>query len=145
MNDTKLEDLASHCGLFCGACRGYLLEKKDLFKEKGYKKGCKGCITQNKNCSFIKRDCSKLRKKEIRFCFECNSFPCSSLKQIEKMYMNKYNVSAIGNLKRNKIIGVEKWLREQKILYTCPRCEGEICVHDAECYDCGNKYNPNKK
>ncbi|MFX1571813.1 MAG: hypothetical protein ACFFB0_03615 [Promethearchaeota archaeon] len=50
-------NLASHCGLYCGACRGYLLEKKDLFKEKGYKRGCKGCIIQNKFCSFIKRDC----------------------------------------------------------------------------------------
>ena len=42
-------------------------------------------------------------------------------------------------------IGVEQWLREQKKLYTCPQCEGEICVHDEECYDCGLKINPNEK
>ena len=69
-------NLVSHCGLYCGTCRSYLLLKKDLFEKKGYKRGCKGCITQNKNCAFIKKGCSKLRKKEIQFCFECNQFPC---------------------------------------------------------------------
>ncbi|MFX1297501.1 MAG: DUF3795 domain-containing protein [Promethearchaeota archaeon] len=145
INNKNLGNLASQCGLYCGACRGYLLEKKNLFEEKRYKKGCKGCIIQNKNCSFIKRDCPKLRKKEIRFCFECKSFPCPRLKKIEKMYITKYNLSAIGNLKRIKNIGITKWLEEQNKLYTCPECGGEICVHDAECYDCGYKINPNIK
>ncbi|MFX1571814.1 MAG: hypothetical protein ACFFB0_03620 [Promethearchaeota archaeon] len=66
------------------------------------------------------------------------------MKRIEKMSTSKYNVSAIGNLKRIKEIGVEKWLQEQKELYICPDCGGEICVHDAECYDCGYNINPNK-
>ena len=63
-------NLAAPCGMYCGTCRSYLLLKKDLFKEKGYKHGCKGCRTQDKNCAFIKRDCQALRKNEIEFCFE---------------------------------------------------------------------------
>lgn len=138
-------NLAAPCGMYCGACRSYLLLKKDLLKERGRKSGCKGCRIRNKNCSFIKRDCLMLRKKKIEFCFECDKFPCQNLKNIDSRYQEKYFLSFIGNLKRIKIIGAEKWLQEQEKLYTCPKCNGEICIHDAECFDCGNKLNPNKK
>ena len=138
-------NLAAPCGMYCGTCRSYLLLKKDLFEEKGYKSGCTGCRIRNKKCAFIKRDCPQLRKNEIDFCFECNQFPCSNLKKLDNRYKEKTYVSFIKNLRRNKQVGVEKWLKEQEELYKCPDCEGEICLHDAECYDCGNKINPNKK
>ena len=137
-------NLAAPCGIYCGACRQYLLWKKDLLEERGYKIGCKGCRIRNKRCAFIRRDCSLLRKKKIEFCYECNEFPCQNLKKIDSLYREKYNVNMINNLKRIEKIGTENWLKEQEELYSCPQCEGEICVHDAECYDCGNKINPNK-
>lgn len=140
----KNKYLVGHCGIYCGACRAYLVLKKDLLKIKGYKRGCKGCILQNKNCAFIVRDCPQLRKKEIEYCFKCEKFPCQNLKRIDNMYLIRYNVSLLENLKRIQEVGVNKWVEEQAILYTCPECGGEICVHDAECYDCGYKYNPNK-
>ena len=62
---------------------------------------------------------------------------------MSNLYQEKYSVNLIENLKRIQDIGVEKWLEEQKELYTCLDCGGEICVHDTECYDCGNKINPN--
>ncbi len=138
-------NLAAPCGIYCGACRQYLLWKKDLLEERGYKQGCKGCRIRNKNCAFIRRDCPALRKKEIDFCYECDQFPCQKLQKIDTHYQEKYSVNMVKNLKRIEEIGVEKWLQEQEELYTCPECGGEICVHDAECYDCGNKINPNIK
>ena len=138
-------NLASRCGVYCGACRSYLLQKKDLFEEKGYKRGCKGCIAQDKNCAFLKKGCKPLRTKEIEYCYECEKMPCDQLRRVSNPYKVKYNVDIVGNLKRMKEIGVELWLEEQKILYTCPECGGEICVHDAECFDCGYKGNPNIK
>jgi hypothetical protein len=138
-------NLAAPCGIFCGACRQYLLLKKDLLEKRGYKIGCKGCRIRNKNCAFIRRDCQVLRKKEIEFCFECDKFPCQNLKNLDKNYQENYYLSPIVNLKRIKIIGTDKWLQEQEKLYTCLKCDGEICVHDSECFDCGNKLNPNKK
>jgi len=138
-------NLAAPCGIYCGACRQYLLWKKDLLEERGYKQGCKGCRIRNKNCAFIRRDCPTLRKKEIDFCYECDQFPCQKLQKIDTHYQEKYSVNMVKNLKRIEEIGVEKWLQEQEELYTCPECGGEICVHDAECYDCGNKINPNIK
>ncbi|MHA1193613.1 MAG: DUF3795 domain-containing protein, partial [Promethearchaeota archaeon] len=97
-------NLAAPCGIYCGACRQYLLWKKDLLEERGYKVGCKGCRIRNKNCAFIRRDCSLLRKKEIEFCFECEVFPCEKLKKIDNQYKEKYFVNMINNLKRIKEI-----------------------------------------
>jgi len=137
-------NLAAPCGIYCGACRQYLLLKKNLLEERGYKTGCKGCRIRNKKCAFIRRDCALLRNKEISFCYECDEFPCQKLQKIDSQYQEKYYVNLINNLNRIKKIGFEKWLKEQEKLYTCPECGGEICVHDAECYDCGKKINPNK-
>ena len=138
-------NLAAPCGVYCGACRSYLLFKKDLFKERGYKSGCRGCRIRNKNCSFIKKDCIYIRKNEIEFCYECENFPCLKLKTLDEKYVKRYNVSPIRNLKRLQEVGFEKWLKEKELLYKCSECGGEICVHDAECFDCGNKINPNIK
>lgn len=137
-------NLAAPCGAYCGACRDYLLWKKDLFEERGRKSGCKGCRIRNKNCTYIRRDCPPLRKKEFDFCYECEKFPCQKLEKIDALYRERYSVNMVGNLKRIEKIGVEKWLQEQEELYKCPNCGGEICVHDAECYDCGMKINPNE-
>jgi len=136
-------NLAAPCGIYCGACRQFLLWKKDLLEERGYKTGCRGCRIRNKNCAFIRRDCPTLRKNKIDFCYECEKFPCQNLKKIDAYYQKKYYVNMIKNLNKIEDIGVEKWLKEQEELYTCPNCSGEICIHDAECYDCGNKINPN--
>jgi len=138
-------NLAAPCGIYCGACRHYLVLKKKILEERGFKLGCKGCRIRNKNCVFIRKDCPLLQKNEINYCFECKKFPCQNLKKIDKRYRERYYVNLIENLKRNKEIGVETWLQEQKELYTCPQCKGEICIHDEECYDCGKKINPNKK
>jgi len=116
-----------------------------LLEERGYKSGCKGCRIRNKKCVFIRRDCSLLRKNEIDFCYECDSFPCQKLQKLDNHYQQKYSVNLINDLKRIEEIGADTWLYEQEELYACPQCGGEICVHDAECFDCGNKINPNRK
>lgn len=141
----KKNNLAGSCGVYCGACRAYLLEKKDLFEEKRYKVGCKGCKEQDKNCAFVKKGCKSLRTKEIEYCFECEKMPCEKLASISNHYKVRYHVGFLSNLERMKEVGVEQWLEEQKMLYTCSECGGEICVHDAECFDCGHKGNPNIK
>ncbi|MFX0029561.1 MAG: DUF3795 domain-containing protein [Candidatus Hermodarchaeota archaeon] len=138
-------NLAAPCGIYCGMCRQYLALKKELLEEKGLKWGCKGCRIRHKNCAFIRRDCPSLRKKELDFCYECEKFPCQNLQKIDALYRERYSVNIVKNLKRIKENGVEKWLQEQKLHYTCPECGGEICIHDTECYDCGLKYNPNRK
>ena len=142
MKKSESIHLASRCGLFCGACRTYLLAKKGMLEERGYKRGCKGCIKQGKKCTFFIKKCALLRKGEVDYCFECDAFPCEHFDRLETSY-ERWGVSLIENQKRMREIGVEAWINEQIELYTCPECGGEICVHDEECYDCGNKVNPN--
>jgi len=138
-------NLAAPCGIYCGACRQYLVLKKGQLKKRGFKLGCKGCRVRNKKCKWIRKDCSAMKRGDFEFCCECDNLPCQGLKELDEIYQERYNVNMVDNLKRIEEIGVEKWLQEQKKLYTCPQCAGEICVHDEECYDCGLKINPNKK
>ncbi|MFX1236244.1 MAG: DUF3795 domain-containing protein [Promethearchaeota archaeon] len=144
MEEMNEMNVAAPCGIFCGACRAFLLNKKDLFEVRGYKQGCIGCRIRFKKCAFIRRDCPALRNKEIDFCYECKSFPCNKLKKLDSTYRERHNVHLIENLKRIKKVGYKKWIKEQEELYACPECTGEICIHDKECYDCGLKINPNK-
>jgi len=141
MNRKEFQEinLASPCGFYCGTCRHYLARAKGLLKEKNLKHGCKGCRIQDKNCAFIKKDCALIRKNEINFCFECNNFPCANLMKLDQRHSRDDNLSMIDNLRRIKKIGVYKWLKEQEGKWACPKCGGNVCVMDSECYDCGYK------
>ena len=140
----NITDLVARCGLYCGSCRAYLVLKKDMLEERGYKHGCEGCKIRNKNCAFLRKQCAPLRKGEYDSCSECDEMPCSNLKKLNDDYERRWGVSLVANLKRIREIGDERWVKEQKEFYKCPECGGEICVHDEECYDCGFKHNPNK-
>ncbi len=135
----KEMNLAAPCGMYCGACRHYLVLKKDLLKKKGFKRGCVGCRIRNKKCVHIKKDCAKIRNNQIDFCIDCGDFPCNNLNKIENRYKQKYDVSLIENLRKLKEIGVNEWLEEQDKRWKCPECGGNICIHDQECFDCGLK------
>ncbi len=132
-------NLAAPCGFYCGTCRHYLARSKGKLSEKKLKHGCRGCRIQNKKCSWVRRDCAKLRKNEIMFCFQCEVFPCDNLINLSNRHLKDDNISLIDELKRIEKIGAEKWLEEQKERWKCPFCGGEVCVMDRECYDCGKK------
>ena len=146
MNEQKIKEmnLAAPCGMYCGTCRQYLALKKNLLEEKGFKRGCEGCRVRNKNCTFIRKFCAKIRKKEIDFCFECEEFPCEGRKRIDDIYIERYNYSFVDNLNRIKEIGVKKWLKEQEEMWKCPDCGGNLCIHDNDCYDCGKSISKDK-
>ena len=97
---------------------------------------CVGCLPRN---CFIKRGCKKLRKNEIKFCFQCKEMPCENLNRLDRRYRTHYNMSMVENLKELKKKGMKKFLVSQKKKYKCPECGGVICVHDKKCYDCGYK------
>jgi hypothetical protein len=141
MNPQSSHDLnlAAPCGFYCGTCRHYLARSKGLLKEKGLKAGCVGCRIKDKNCAFIKKKCSLIRKNELDFCFECDNFPCENLTKLHERHLRDDNISMIDNLRRIKEIGAKKWLKEQEEKWSCPECGGNVCVEDGECYDCGSR------
>jgi hypothetical protein len=130
------KNLIAPCGMNCGICKGYLNYSRGIPKKKGKVIHCIGCLPRNKNC-FIKRGCKKLRKNEIKSCFECEVMPCENLDRLDKRYRTRYNMSMVENLKELKNKGMNKFLASQRKKYKCPKCGGVVCVHDGKCYDCG--------
>lgn len=59
------EKLIGKCGFYCGACPTYL------------RGGCRGCLEEHESGDCFSRDCSL--KKGLRFCGECEDFPCETI------------------------------------------------------------------
>jgi hypothetical protein len=124
--------LIASCGMNCGICRGYLREKKK----------CPGCRGGNENKAFSCvncniKNCIELNKNDLKFCFECEKFPCERIKQMDKRYRTKYNMSTIENLDTIKKFGLREFVKNEKIRWACSRCGEIICVHRGYCDSCG--------
>jgi len=129
------EELIAPCGMNCGICIGYFGYAMNGRKRKNI---CVGCRIRDKNCAFLKKECEKLSKKEVEYCFQCEDFPCENLEKLDKRYREKHDMSMIENLKIIRKNGMKEFLRWQEEKYTCPKCAGVICVHNKTCYSCGN-------
>ncbi len=128
--------LIAPCGMDCGICSGYLAYIHNIPKKRGKITHCRGCRARNKQCAFLKRDCTLLRENRIDFCFECDTFPCDRLGRIDERYKTKYGMSFIENLKFIKDKGIDNFLIKQNRNYECSRCGDTICIHNNKCYSC---------
>jgi hypothetical protein len=130
------EELIAPCGMNCGLCASYLALKNDL-KKKGFGKTyCSGCLPRGKNCAFMKKQCELLGKGRVRFCYECEEFPCRRLKSLDKRYRTFYHMSMIENLEFIKQQGLTDFLLKETEKWKCPACGGTICCHNGLCYTC---------
>lgn len=122
------------CGMNCALCLAHLREKKKCLgcnSDEGYKaEYCKKCIIKN---------CQVIKENESGFCYQCPKFPCQRLKQLDKRYRLKYNMSMLENLSHIKDRGMDSFLTVQKNKYRCANCGGYICVHRGYCLKCNSK------
>ncbi|MEN6379434.1 MAG: hypothetical protein ABFD15_07640 [Methanofastidiosum sp.] len=81
-----------------------------------------------KNCGTIKK---------TKFCFRCEKYPCTRLKNLDKRYRTKYGMSMIENLENIKKLGIREFVKNERIRWACPECGGTINVHRWKCFDCG--------
>jgi hypothetical protein len=121
----------------CGVCKSYLAYSRGVPRKKGEVTHCSGCISRDKNCAFIKRDCPKKVGKQLRFCYECPDMPCKKLAKIDEHYSTRYSMSMIENLNEIKDKGIDAFLESQAQKYRCPSCGDIVSVHDSKCYACG--------
>ena len=126
--------LIAPCGMNCGICLAYLRKKNR----------CPGChgSDEDKMISCLRcriKNCEVIINNQSGFCFECEKYPCSRLKQLDKRYRTKYGMSMIENLENIKNFGMEKFLIKEIKRWSCPLCGGIICVHRGDCYYCGEK------
>ena len=126
--------LIAPCGMNCGICLTYLREKnkcpgcRDDKNVLGY---CRKCIIKN---------CEKLKENNWKFCSnKCEKFPCTRLKNLDKRYRTKYNMSMIENLNNIEQLGIRTFVKNEKMRWSCSECGGTICVHRGYCYSCGEK------
>jgi hypothetical protein len=138
MADTKFtaEQIAP-CGMNCGICKAYLAYSHGVPTKKGQVTHCLGCLVRNKNCAFIKRNCEKIRKQQIRFCYECADMPCKRLAHLDEHYRERYSMSMIENQKIIHDKGMDEFLKSQAEKYRCSNCDDVVSVHNGKCYACG--------
>lgn len=133
------KELIAPCGMNCGICVAYLRENNK----------CPGCRGEDSGKPITRirckiKNCKSNQSNEARYCFKCERFPCNSLRQLDKRYRTKYNMSMIGNLEDIKKIGIRAFVRNESVRWACPKCNGTICVHNKECYDCTKSWKGKK-
>ncbi len=130
------EILIAPCGMNCALCIAYQAKQNDLKKQGFHRMYCDGCIPRGQGCLHMAGSCEKLANGQVRYCFECNAFPCKRLKALDKRYRTKYNMSMIENLIAIRDIGMDDFLRSQKEKWACPSCGGSVCCHTGLCVRC---------
>jgi len=128
--------MVAPCGINCGVCLAYLRDKNR----------CNGCwseIGQKHNyCLVCKiKNCENLSATESGFCYECPTFPCKRLKQLDKRYNTRYNLNLLGSLRFIQESGMETFIRAEVKKWKCQNCGGTICVHRDFCLKCGHPMN----
>ncbi len=121
------------CGMNCMVC----------YKHCNSKKACVGCIAgeggKPEHCRTCKiKTC--LHSRELSYCYECESFPCKLVKNMEKSYQLRYQVSLIDYSRQVKELGIEEFMRRQRESWTCPSCGGVISLHEKVCSECKTKF-----
>jgi hypothetical protein len=130
LTDVSYErSMIAPCGMNCGSCIGYMRPTNT----------CPGCWLVEKgkarvNC--VIKNCILLEKTDLKFCFECEKFPCKRLNQLDKRYRTKYNTSLIENLTMIKEKGIDYFLSFETERRKCPVCGASLSVHKNYCLAC---------
>ncbi len=128
------------CGMNCGICLAYLRDKNK----------CAGCWGENTQTAHFStrcaiRNCEFIRETESKYCYGCPKFPCKRLKQLDKRYRLRYQMSMIENLGVIEKSGLESFLQKELNRWRCHSCGGTICVHTGYCLPCKKLKNPAEK
>jgi predicted RNA-binding Zn-ribbon protein involved in translation (DUF1610 family) len=139
------KDLLSPCGLYCGVCGIYYasIHNDTALKEKlarAYgetpdKIACGGCRSNNVYwyctvCSIKK--CTI--EKGFEGCYQCEEFPCTMVENFPVPEGKKHILRAVP---RWRTLGTERWVAEEKILFSCKSCGAEIFRGAKKCRKCG--------
>ena len=129
-------NMIAPCGMNCSICLSQFRSPKT----------CDGCNSDSHNkpkyCSTCRiKNCKIRLKGNYKYCFQCDTFPCTRLKQLDKRYRTKYGMSMLENLYNIKEKGIRKFVRNEKIRWACFKCGKVLCVHRVDCTHCGTKRN----
>jgi hypothetical protein len=124
--------LTAPCGMNCALCLGYQRKKNTC---PGCRYGAKSDSSFCRKC--VIRNCETVQTSASGFCFECEKYPCTRLKNLDKRYRTKYGMSMLENLNDINAAGMNAFIKNQIQRWTCPACGGLLCVHRNVCLKCG--------
>lgn len=138
---------AAVCGLYCEACSLFIATREDPerlkalaarfgLSEEAVK--CHGCRSDKRfphceNCRMF----ACAAERGIDFCSECEEYPCGHLKEFQAE--RPHRIELWDDLERIRAVGHERWLREIREHYTCPRCRTINSAYDLKCRKCGEE------
>ena len=120
--------LIAPCGMNCNLCIAYLRDKNK----------CPGCredsIGKSKSCSScIIKNCDQLNRNNWKYCTKkCEKYPCKRLRDLDKRYRTKYDMSMISNLESINRDGIRKFINNEKEKYISGN--KIFCVHHKKYY-----------
>ncbi len=105
--------LIAPCGLYCGACVDYL----DYKSCHGCRCNCGTCAGAEHRGSCDIYECC-VNQNGLDSCANCRDLPCSKLIQFCYSPIWFHHLPVIENLRRQKAVGMEKWLKEQREIWS---------------------------
>lgn len=88
------------CGVFCGGCPTYTRDRKPCLGAELNKARCEKCKTFHLCC----------KEKEIKHCYQCDTFPCNKFKSFAKRW-SKHGQDFAENQKQLKQVGEIEFLK----------------------------------
>jgi hypothetical protein len=107
------KSMAAPCGLYCGVCSDYLVNKE-----------CHGCFCECGECAsaYHREECDLyqccVEQRGYEGCHECEELPCSKLIRFCFDPVWTSHSPVIENLRRRKAVGTKEWLEEQKRVFS---------------------------
>jgi hypothetical protein len=137
------------CGLYCGACDVSQANRSGtvaaLARDWGMEpdqlrcQGCKSAVNAVYCIDCDIKACASSRT--VEYCFQCADYPCVRLLTFRDDDSAHHSVVS-NNLDRLREQGLDRWLAEQRLRWTCPSCGAETTWYETACRACGGQlYN----
>lgn len=119
------------CGMNCGLCSAYQRKVKR----------CGGCHGEDNTkpvycVSCVIKNCPTIQSNATGFCYDCKTYPCRRLKNLDARYTRKYHMSMLQNLEAIKKNGLDAFVKAEAKRWACRNCGTTICVHQHMCPAC---------
>jgi len=146
-------NLAAPCGLYCGACSAYVASRRgdaerlqELSERVARYRGqnvdvkdlaCDGCLSSEVIAVYCRqcvlRACAF--EKGLTHCAQCSDSPCQRITDFNNDGI-RHHSEVLGNIRRQREIGIDAWIKEQEARWRCPQCGCAIDWYARRCPDC---------
>ena len=98
--------LIAPCGMNCRLCRAFIKGKNTCPGGRS-----EGSLKPKTRVICKITTCNHLTKGKIKYCSDCDKYPCKNLNHLDKRYRAKYRMSLIDNLENIKLNGIRHFVR----------------------------------